>query len=410
MTDPATILCKRCGFANAPGDQFCGSCGAFLEWEGQPSSDAPDASGPATAGGSMLGDQAGASDPAAPPAPSGWTAPIPPSSVAPAPVAPGPIPVTRGPSPAPAAQTSSAIAPAPASPAMGDDLVRCPACGIANPATRTFCQSCGTTLAAASRVVEPSADEIAAALAATPVPTAGVPPAGARPATRQQPASRGIPGWIFAIGLLGILVGVGIVLIGPLIAGAGPGSEATSGPSATASGGPSAAASGAVPGGSGASPAATPKSVKLKLTGAAASSVLGDKAKYRPEKAIDGDLTTSWQEGSAQEQGQWIEVSFDPSRADTLVIRNGYQASTALYRGNLRLRDIQVAVNGGTPIAGHLKDTTKAQRIDLGGIAGATSVRITIVTTYPSVKTSVSGTPFDDAAVSEISVLGSPGG
>ncbi len=35
MTDTPTILCKRCGFANVPGDQFCGSCGAFLEWEGE---------------------------------------------------------------------------------------------------------------------------------------------------------------------------------------------------------------------------------------------------------------------------------------------------------------------------------------------------------------------------------------
>jgi hypothetical protein len=288
--------------------------------------------------------------------------------------------------------------------------VRCPACGIANPATRTFCQSCGTTLAAGSRVVEPSADMIAAAVATTSVPTTTVPPAGARPATREEPARRGIPGWIFAVGLLGILVGVGIVVIGPMIAGAGPGSEATSGPSVIASSGPSAAASAGVPAGSGTSPTPTPKSVRLKLTGATASSVLGDKARYQADKAIDGDLATSWQEGSAQEQGQWIEVTFEQARADTLVVRNGYQGSTALYQGNLRLKDVQVSVDGGTPIAAHLKDTTKAQRIDLGGVAGATSVRITIVTTYPSVKTSVNGTPFDDAAISEISVLGIPGG
>ncbi len=383
MTDPSAVLCKRCGFANAPGDQFCGSCGAFLEWEGQPSSDAPDASGSAVAG-----------PPTAP-------APVPPTSIAPAPVASAaPVPAA-GPTPV---ATASAV------PAADGGLVRCPACGIANPATRTFCQSCGTTLAAGSRVVEPSADMIAAAVATTSVPTTTVPPAGARPATREEPARRGIPGWIFAVGLLGILVGVGIVVIGPMIAGAGPGSEATSGPSVIASSGPSAAASAGVPAGSGTSPTPTPKSVRLKLTGATASSVLGDKARYQADKAIDGDLATSWQEGSAQEQGQWIEVTFEQARADTLVVRNGYQGSTALYQGNLRLKDVQVSVDGGTPIAAHLKDTTKAQRIDLGGVAGATSVRITIVTTYPSVKTSVNGTPFDDAAISEISVLGIPGG
>ena len=36
MTDDTRTICKRCGFSNIPGDQFCGSCGAFLEWEGQP--------------------------------------------------------------------------------------------------------------------------------------------------------------------------------------------------------------------------------------------------------------------------------------------------------------------------------------------------------------------------------------
>ena len=29
-----TVICRRCGVANPAGDQFCGSCGAFLEWEG----------------------------------------------------------------------------------------------------------------------------------------------------------------------------------------------------------------------------------------------------------------------------------------------------------------------------------------------------------------------------------------
>ncbi len=33
MTDQSTFPCSRCGFANAPGDQFCGSCGAFLAWQ-----------------------------------------------------------------------------------------------------------------------------------------------------------------------------------------------------------------------------------------------------------------------------------------------------------------------------------------------------------------------------------------
>ena len=29
------IVCKSCGFKNLDKDQFCGSCGAFLEWSGE---------------------------------------------------------------------------------------------------------------------------------------------------------------------------------------------------------------------------------------------------------------------------------------------------------------------------------------------------------------------------------------
>ena len=74
MTDDPRTICKRCGFANVPGDQFCGSCGAFLEWEGQPAD--------AAAGGA---DATGAASPATPdpaaaaagaaPASAAWGAP-----------------------------------------------------------------------------------------------------------------------------------------------------------------------------------------------------------------------------------------------------------------------------------------------------------------------------------------------
>ena len=77
-----------------------------------------------------------------------------------------------------------------------EDLVRCPACGIANPSSRTFCQSCGTTLAAAERVEEASHDQIAAAVAMTPPPT---PAAGTTPDSPGRGADRrrsaAIPSW-----------------------------------------------------------------------------------------------------------------------------------------------------------------------------------------------------------------------
>ena len=102
-------------------------------------------------------------------------------------------------------------------------------------------------------------------------------------------------------------------------------------------------------------------------------------------------------------------MAFDSARADTLVIRNGAQASAAQYKGNRRPKDIIVKA-GGKSIPFRLKDTMKAQQIDLGGVTGATSVRMTIVSTYAGEATTAPNTPSDNAAVSEISVLGVPGG
>jgi len=390
MTGDAGVICRRCGFSNVAGDQFCGSCGAFLEWEG----DTAPAATPPPAVTRADDDLAGLARPAAMPA-----SPVPP----------------------PVAQAAAAAGPV--APAAG--LLRCPACGIANAATRTFCQSCGARLAEAPRVGEVSREQIAAAVSARPTPA---PPASAK-AARKEPGGRssgGIAGWIIGVAVLGILVGVGIVAASVLLKSPGPASGATAAPSAQVSDGPGSSSEAASAGAGAtdtpstaasaaagsASPAATGKvaGVPLEITGAAASSVVDGLAKFQPEMAIDGNVKTSWQEGATNEKGQWIEFSFDPARVDAVVLNNGYGASTALYKGNLRLKKIQISVNGGAPKVVTLKDTAKDQLIALGEHPGASRLRITIVSTYGSVKTSVSGTPFDDAALSEIRVLGVTGG
>lgn len=358
MTDDTRTICKKCGFTNIPGDQFCGSCGTFLEWDGVPAEDGP-----------VVVDPAPPQDPL--------------PAYAPAPVA-------------------ATAAPADPGAAYGD-LVRCAACGTANPSGRTFCQSCGTTLAAAERVETASPEQIAKAVAwtSTPAPTPG--PTGKSDARGTPSGSRGIPGWVLWVGLIGVLVGVALVLGGLALRGQNPGTGATG------SANPTGPASSEGPGSGGPGDSSAPgTAVPLPLSGAKASSEVS--AKFAAGKAIDGHPETSWQEGKGQEKGEWIEVTIDPSRADTLLIRNGYGASQALFKGNRRLKDVEVSVNGGAPIEVRLKDVMKEQEVDLGGVSGATKVRITIVSTYPGQKTSVPNTPFDDAAVSEISILGVPGG
>jgi len=391
------LVCSRCGFANVPGDQFCGSCGSFLEWEGEP-----------------------AAQPVASPLPSPGSGPVPGPDPAHDPDVPAVRPIDSRQPPA-VSSAPTEVTPAVGSPADGA-LLRCPACGIANAPGRTFCQSCGTKLAEAPRVAEVTAAQIAAAVNAparpvtvqTTVRGSGVEP---RPAS-----GGGIGKWIVLMAVVGVLLGAGAVVASQLLRWAGPSTAASSAPSAAATGGaPSAGApsgetpsgeapSGETPSGEAtAAPTDAPRPKALALTGAVASSVVGDLDKFAAEKAIDGNAKTCWQEGSATEKGQWIEVTFAPSKVTSLVITNGYNASKALYRGNKRLKDIEVSINGGAPVKVRLDDSGSPQKVNVKDVAGATTLRITVVSTYGSVKTSVSGTPFDDAALGEIVVMGVPG-
>jgi Tol biopolymer transport system component len=102
------VVCKVCGTENEAGAAFCGSCGSFLEWNGEPATPDPGA---------------GADSPTA-------TVPI------------APIPPVIA---APAAE--------PATPDPGvaaGSVIVCPACGTPNEASRTFCRRCATELAPAS--------------------------------------------------------------------------------------------------------------------------------------------------------------------------------------------------------------------------------------------------------------------
>jgi hypothetical protein len=376
MTAPGNLICSKCGFSNVPGDQFCGSCGAFLEWEGVAAADAAAAPPPSDV--PVVGPRPGAD---------GGTQATPPIG--------GPPAVTTAPIP----PTGSAAA-----------LIRCPACGIANTAGRTFCQSCGTKLPEAAVVKPATPEQIAAAITA-PYPAPGAQPRAAASDPAEPSGRGGLLKWLVLVGVLGLVAGVAVVVGGSLLKGTAS-SEASLNPSvgvvppsgsATGSGAPVAS------GGASGSPqvsAAPAVSVPLSLTGATASSVVGDLSKFQPGKAIDGDPTTCWQEGNTREKGEWIEVTLAPAKVTALILTNGYNASRALFKGNLRLKDIEISIDGGAAIPARLKDVGTPQRIPVTPVDAATTIRITIVSTYPSVKTSVSGTPFDDAALGEIVVMG----
>ena len=113
------IVCKVCGTQNEAGASFCGSCGSYLEWNGE----AYNADGSAK------------------------TTPAPPGAEQQA-VA----------SQAPAGQPAQpAVTPAPEADASAAGSVVCPNCGEANDPGRVFCRRCATELAATSAPIAPVA-------------------------------------------------------------------------------------------------------------------------------------------------------------------------------------------------------------------------------------------------------------
>jgi hypothetical protein len=99
------VICKECGNSAESTDGFCSSCGALLEWSGQP------VAGPVSSGQALASRQ---------------------------PVAertrPGPVPLATEP-----AYTGP----------------YCSACGVRNPEGRTFCRSCGGTLRPGAAASQP---------------------------------------------------------------------------------------------------------------------------------------------------------------------------------------------------------------------------------------------------------------
>jgi hypothetical protein len=339
-----TVVCRRCGVSNTAGDQFCGSCGAFLEWEGDPT-DAPPAD----------------------------TIKAPPAEQTP-PAEPPPAIASPAWRPAPTEATALGIA--------------CPACGTRNPTQKVFCQSCGMDLRDAVR--------------------AGGPVGTAPASTRKTPAEKsgGMPFWLPIVVVIGLLAGGAFVVAGIVMRPTPVPPGATTVPSVTFT--PTLPPSpGTSPGES--VPPAT-ESGQLTLTGAKASSIVGNRAKFKADRVIDGNLQTAWQEGAKDTKGQWIEVSFSPSRLDYVVIYSGFQLNHDAYLGNARPENVLVSVNGGAPVAFVLADAEQPQRLDLDDTPGATTVRIEIVSSFDAVKTSYPGSPFDDLSISEIRAFGVAGG
>ncbi len=435
------IVCAKCGASNAPGDAFCGDCGAYLEWAAGPEAEGEAATEPEAATEAER-------------------------EAAEAPAEPGPEP--RAP----------AVPPDPAGPT-------CPACGRVNAVGRTFCQSCGERLpagaawafppaiaprlapappptapraAAVSPPVEapqpavaPYTDQAAAlsTVPAEPAPVAAARPTPARPAApvvephvrpevRRGPAPEAGAGpggnRILVVGAVVVLLAV-VAIGGFMVLGGGGGATASASPTATAE--PTPAGSEAPTAEATAepsieptlepsaepsveptpaptteiTPAPTPAGPAMGITITKATASTQNGSKFAAAKAIDGSPLTAWAEGAKDAEGQWLEVTIPPTAVTRIVFSAGIQASRDAYDGNPRPKNVTIAFDGGTPFPLALTDTFGQQRVDIPaglGITAATTIRITIIDAYAAKKTGYAGSPTSAIGFSEVRVFGVP--
>jgi hypothetical protein len=416
--------CAKCGTENVAGDAFCGNCGAFLEFAAEEAADETPAAEETAAETTPAETTAG-------PAPA---APVPPAEATPAP--------PTGPT--------------------------CSACGRANPAERRFCISCGERLPAAPPAVAPDRAPGSPPVPGSPA-MPGSPADHGRGAASQPPAGAGpvTPAWEFpvapvpaatavaspaapvptaassgggsrlpliggALVILALLGGGAFLVLGGGLGGGTTGSAASAPPS----GGGASESPGGEPSAEPSAPAETPApetpaaseapsvppepttpaatippgpSVGIAITAAKASSQLA--ANRAPKYLYDGSPVTAWKSKTGKLDASWVEISFAAAAVTKIQVWAGWQKDKPLFYGNHRPRNVTVAFDGGVPVPLEFKDALGAQGVAIPpelGIVGATRLRITIIDTYPSRKTSAGGSPSKEVAISEIRVYGVP--
>jgi hypothetical protein len=84
-----------------------------------------------------------------------------------------------------------------------------------------------------------------------------------------------------------------------------------------------------------------------------------DPGRFGPEKAFDGDPTTTWVEGApGGGVGESLTVTFPATFSfDTVTIFGGYGASEAKYYGNARPKKITITTDAGTKVTAELPES-----------------------------------------------------
>lgn len=120
---------------------------------------------------------------------------------------------------------------------------------------------------------------------------------------------------------------------------------------------------------------------------------------YEAENMLDGDETTSWQEGiDGAGEGQTITVEFDADpQVDYIVIYNGNHESEKSYLNNNRICSMIISVDGQESEV-ELADSIDPQIIRLNGAQEVSQIQFKILSVY-------NGNEYNDTCVAELQFL-----
>lgn len=236
-------------------------------------------------------------------------------------------------------------------------LVACPRCGAVNAASRVRCARCGTDLTA-----EPDDEQ-----------QRGSAGGDAVVADDELP----LPGVLVLVTVVTSVAVLAVALTMLSARGVGP----FAGPDDN-TGGPS-------------------ESRDVEVIGITASSELAPAGSttYDATNLIDGDPSSAWNEGEPGDgSGERLELHLaEPTTVTGLLVWNGYQSEDFFVQHN-RVRTLRLELADRT-FTVQLLDRRGPQAVDLPGPVTAERIGIEVTETYP-------GDRYNDAALSEIEVLG----
>ncbi len=128
-----------------------------------------------------------------------------------------------------------------------------------------------------------------------------------------------------------------------------------------------------------------------------ASSVLTDGGTtFSAERAIDGDISTCWQESAeGMGEGEWLMLEFaQATDVNAISLRPGAAKTGDTFMRNARPERVEFSFSDGSTLNFSFNDTNAWQSILLPETINTSFIKATILSTYP-------GTKYEDLGISE---------